>query len=96
MATYEVSIPNMNAAVGDVQQVATAISNLLNELNADCQTTLSTWTGDAQAQYHAAQAKWNAAAANMPTAIQTGAQTLSSIADGYARAEQAGMNTFGG
>lgn len=96
MGTYEVSIFHMNEAVEDAQQAAKAIQSLLDQLEAECSASLSTWTGDAQAQYHTAREKWHAAAENMPTAIQAGAQTLSNIAEGYVRAEQAGTNAFAG
>ena len=96
MSTYSVSMQSMNSAIDQAAQIGSSIQNLLQELETDCQRTLATWTGEAQSQYAIDKQRWDAAAANMPTAINSAHTTLTNILTEYGVAEQTATQTFGG
>jgi WXG100 family type VII secretion target len=96
VSTYTVSMQSMNSAIDQAAQIGSNIQSLLQELESDCQRTLATWTGDAQTQYAVDKQKWDAAAANMPVAINTAHTTLTNIMTEYGVAEQTATQTFGG
>jgi WXG100 family type VII secretion target len=87
---------SMNSAIDQAAQIGSNIQSLLQELEADCQRTLATWTGDAQTQYAINKQRWDAAAANMPVAINSAHTALTNIMTEYGVAEQTATQTFGG
>ena len=87
---------SMNSAIDQAAQIGSNIQNLLQQLETDCQRTLATWTGDAQSQYAIDKQRWDAAAANMPAAINSAHTTLTNILTEYGIAENQAASTFGG
>jgi WXG100 family type VII secretion target len=96
VTTYSVSMQSMDNAIEQAGQIGSNIQNLLQELETSCQRTLATWTGAAQSQYAIDKQRWDAAAANMPAAINSAQTTLTNILSTYGSAEQSATQTFGG
>jgi 6 kDa early secretory antigenic target len=60
-----VDLSTVASAEDEFEQVLHALEDQLNQLDGQLRTSLSEWTGEAQAAYHAAHAKWRAAADDM-------------------------------
>jgi ESAT-6 family protein len=59
----------MASAEQDFLAIFSAVTSTLDELQRQLQSSLSLWTGDAQAAYHTAKAQWDAAAAHMASVL---------------------------
>jgi WXG100 family type VII secretion target len=55
----------VTSAEDEFQQVLDALRARLEQLDGELRTSLSEWTGDAQAAYQVAHAQWRAAADDM-------------------------------
>ena len=57
------------AAEDEFLQVLQALQGQLDKLDAELQASLSQWSGEAQAAYQAAHARWQAAASDMARSL---------------------------
>lgn len=94
MSTYSVSLQSLFAAIEAAQTLGSNITSTLSTLETDASSTLSTWTGAAQASYQTCKANWDNAAALIPGALAAATQTLETIAEQYDGAERAAIATF--
>lgn len=95
MATTYTADAAAAAAVGeDMQSASRSLQNIVDELNTTLKSNLADWDDDAKNAYNAAQAKWNAASANMWTQLNASEQALTSIMQGYTRATNSGVQVF--
>jgi WXG100 family type VII secretion target len=60
-----VDLSTVASAEDEFEQVLHALQGQLNQLDSELLMSLSEWTGEAQAAYHVAHAKWRAAADDM-------------------------------
>ena len=60
-----VDLSAVGSAEDEFEQVLHTLRDQLNQLDSELRMSLSEWTGEAQAAYHVAHAKWRAAADDM-------------------------------
>lgn len=60
-----VDLSTVASTEDEFEQVLHALQDQLNQLDNELRTSLSEWTGEAQAAYHVAHARWRAAADDM-------------------------------
>src|SRR5260370_37833430 len=60
-----VDLSTVASAEYEFQQALHALQGQLDQLDGELRTSLSQWTGEAQAAYQVAHAQWRAAAADM-------------------------------
>jgi 6 kDa early secretory antigenic target len=81
--SYSVKTAEVQRLSGDMISHANKISNALDGLESKVATLLGQWNGEAQANYHDAQKKWDKAAAEMQQILTTIGQKTSEIANTY-------------
>ena len=81
--SYSVKTAEVQRLSADMISHANKISNALDGLEAKVSTLLGQWSGEAQANYHDAQKKWDKAAAEMQQILTTIGQKTSEIANTY-------------
>ena len=64
-----VQFGSLSQAEADFASAYSSLQSTISTLEGQLNAHLAAWTGDAQAAYHAAQAKWNAAMADMATVL---------------------------
>ncbi|HET9897934.1 MAG TPA: WXG100 family type VII secretion target [Streptosporangiaceae bacterium] len=79
----------MQTAEGDFAATYQALQSTLTSLEAQLQSSLSEWTGEAQTAYYAAKKKWDAAAADMATVVSQLSQVVGVANENYMNAERA-------
>ena len=95
-SSYSVSLVALENAVTHAGQVGRNIGDLLTALEENVQHKLASWTGEAQKSYRECKARWDAAAAEIPSSLVVARATLEAIAEQYDRAEKAAIDTFFG
>lgn len=83
-----VSFGAMSTGAADYASVYQSLNSTLQTLQGELQSTLSTWTGEAQSAYYAAKAKWDAAAADMATVVNSLSNVVSTAGENYVTTEQ--------
>ena len=67
---------NIAAAAADIRATAGSMNALLDDLKQQLRPMVSTWEGDSASAYQTAQAKWDSAAAELNTILETIASTV--------------------
>ncbi len=78
----------MQTAEGDFASTYQALQGTLTSLEAQLQSSLNQWTGEAQTAYYAAKKKWDAAAADMATVVSQLGQVVGVANENYMNAER--------
>jgi early secretory antigenic target protein ESAT-6 len=81
---------------GEAEFVSTfqALQNTLTTLDAQLQSSLNRWTGEAQTAYYAAKKKWDGAAADMATVVSHLGQVVGVANENYVNAERTNMGMW--
>jgi WXG100 family type VII secretion target len=67
---------DIEAAAADIRATAGSMNALLDDLKQQLHPMVSTWEGDSASAYQTAQAKWDSAAAELNTILETIASTV--------------------
>jgi len=94
MSQYQFNFALADETRDNMAMVTNRIHSLLEDLNAEVQTSLANWESGARDEYNAAKLEWDAAAARMPAALGRAEVALASISDGYLRVEHYGMDLW--
>ncbi|MBV9207159.1 MAG: WXG100 family type VII secretion target [Actinobacteria bacterium] len=78
----------MQTAEAEFASAYQALHSTLSTLEAQLQSSLSQWTGEAQTAYYAAKKKWDAAAADMATVVSQLGQVVGVANENYGNAER--------
>jgi len=78
----------MQTAEADFASTYQTLQNTLTALEAQLQSSLNRWTGEAQTAYYAAKKKWDAAAADMATVVSQLGQVVGVANENYGNAER--------
>ena len=79
---------------GAMRQGVTDINNRLNQLEGELKLLQSDWTGDQQASYYAAKAKWDKAIQEMAALLTETEVAVGRSQDDYKLADQNGAARF--
>ncbi|MAS54377.1 WXG100 family type VII secretion target [Nocardioides sp.] len=79
---------------GAMKQGVTDINNRLNQLEGELKLLQSDWTGEQQASYHAAKAKWDKAIQEMAALLNETQLAVGQSQEDYLRADQNGAARF--
>jgi len=71
----------------DFASVYQALQNTLTTLESQLNASLNSWTGSAQQAYFAAKAKWDTAAADMASVVNSLSQVIGTANANYTQAE---------
>jgi 6 kDa early secretory antigenic target len=82
-----VNFGGMAQGEADFASVYQALQNTLTTLESQLNSSLSQWTGSAQQAYYAAKAKWDAAAADMATVVNSLSQVIGVANANYTQTE---------
>lgn len=82
-----VNFGGMTQGEADFASVYQALQNTLTTLESQLNSSLSQWTGSAQQAYYAAKAKWDAAAADMATVVNSLSQVIGVANANYTQTE---------
>ena len=94
MDGLRVNHAGLDTAAQDLYTAVKEIDDRMNRLESELAPLKSDWTGNAQASYHSAKAKWDAAIQEMRDLLdQTGRSVLQSNAE-YRAADQRGAASF--
>ncbi len=85
----------MQTAEADFAATYQALQGTLTTLEAQLQSSLNQWTGEAQTTYYAAKKKWDAAAADMATVVSALGQVVGVANENYMNAERANTSMWG-
>ena len=66
---------DIETAAADIRATAGSMNALLDDLKQQLRPMVSTWEGDSASAYQTAQAKWDSAAAELNTILETIAST---------------------
>lgn len=94
--TYALNFSEMDEAISAAKQRAQQIQSLLDEMNTNATSSLSSWTGDAQTAYAEAYNTCITVAYQMPETLESARSTLSSITTAYQTAETSVASSFSG
>lgn len=94
MTTYQVSLEQMDFVKGEMEAITQRIQQTLSDLDDGIKQNLSSWTGDAQAAYRTAQAKWDAAATKMTADLAAATASVGDIGDFYTGGEKYGVSLW--
>ena len=94
MTTYQVSLEQMDFVKGEMETITKQINQTLSDLDDGIKQNLSSWTGDAQAAYRAAQLKWDAAATKMTADLAAASASVGDIGDFYTSGEKYGVSLW--
>ena len=86
----------LDTAAQDLHTAVKEIDDRLNRLESELAPLRSDWTGNAQASYQAAKAKWDAAIQEMRDLLAQTSQTVQQSNADYKAADQRGAAAFGG
>lgn len=78
----------MQTAEAEFASTYQALHSTLTTLESQLQSSLNSWTGDAQTAYYAAKKKWDAAAADMATVVSQLGQVVGVANENYGNAER--------
>lgn len=67
---------DIETAAADIRATAGSMNALLDDLKQQLHPMVSTWEGDSATAYQTAQAKWDSAAAELNTILETIASTV--------------------
>jgi 6 kDa early secretory antigenic target len=91
-----VDLSTVASAEDEFEQVLHALEDQLNQLDGQLRTSLSEWTGEAQAAYHAAHAKWRAAADDMARVLAGLQRVLGTAHQNYHNARTTNVGIWRG
>ena len=77
-----------------LQSALNGLTSTVDQLQSQLGTNLADWTGPAQSAYHAAQAVWNTAMADMQMTISGLGQVVGTASANYSNAEQVNQSMF--
>lgn len=83
-------------AVSDTNTTAQQMNQQLDELKTYLGPLVSTWTGQAAADYQVLQNKWHTSAAHLTGILQQISTTLQNSHDNYQTAEQSNSHIWAG
>ena len=84
----------LNEVTDQLGQAVKQIDNRLNDLEKDLAPLQSEWSGEAQAAYHQAKAKWDQAIAEMQQLLNDTSNTVAQSNQDYQSADKRGANSF--
>ncbi|AWB81287.1 WXG100 family type VII secretion target [Corynebacterium yudongzhengii] len=76
MSQIKYQFGEIEAGSADIQNTSARIAGELDDLKRQLQPMIEAWEGDSAAAYQAAQAQWDAAAAELNTILSTISTTL--------------------
>jgi 6 kDa early secretory antigenic target len=82
-----VNFGGMAQGEADFASVYQTLQNTLTTLESQLNSSLSQWAGSAQQAYYAAKAKWDAAAADMATVVNSLSQVIGVANANYTQTE---------
>lgn len=82
-------------SANQVLQVAQRLQHSQSELEHKINTSLATWSGEAQTAYHALQKDWNRNAADLQNVLKQIATLMGTAADSYHATDAKAARTFG-
>ena len=86
----------LDTAAQDLYTAVKEIDDRMNRLENELAPLRSDWTGNAQASYHAAKARWDAAISEMRNLLDQTSQTVHQSNADYKAADQRGAAAFDG
>lgn len=92
--SYSVKTAEVQRLSGDMITHANKISNALDGLESKVSQLLGQWSGEAQANYHDAQKKWDKAAAEMQQILTTIGTKTAEIANTYDAGDKRSAGRF--
>jgi WXG100 family type VII secretion target len=99
MSNYRFNFQTAEYTLDGMHGINSQIKERLLQLEQMAERSLQDWTGDARKEYYAAKQRWNAAADEMTTHLESARVTLLNISDNYgtteARARQIWENSRG-
>lgn len=96
MDGLRVNHAGLDTAAQDLYTAVKEIDDRMNRLESELAPLKSDWTGNAQASYHAAKAKWDTAIQEMRNLLDQTSQTVMQSNAEYKAADQRGAAAFGG
>ena len=96
MTQYDFSFSAADATRDQMAAITLRMQAMLQELDNNVKGSLQQWTSAARDQYNISQAKWNAAANEMPKCLNRAELALNEISNGYLRVEHTGVNMWSG
>ncbi len=81
--------PGLQQGQSDFANIYSQLTNRVQDLEGQLRTNLSRWDGSAQQAYHAAQAQWNAAMADMATVLNQLSAVIGVAHENYTTTEAA-------
>jgi WXG100 family type VII secretion target len=94
MDGLRVNHAGLDTAAQDLYTAVKEIDDRMNRLESELAPLKSDWTGNAQASYHAAKAKWDAAIQEMRNLLDQTSQTVMQSNAEYKAADQRGAAAF--
>jgi WXG100 family type VII secretion target len=85
----------MEQGQADFQRTYASLSGVIDELESQLATNLAEWTGAAQQAFYEAHLTWNAAMANMQSALGQIGSAIGAASDNYQNAEKTIMSRWG-
>lgn len=85
----------MEQGQADFQRTYGALAGVIDELESQLATNLSEWTGAAQQAFHEAHMTWNAAMANMQSALGQIGSAIGVANENYQNAENSVLRRWG-
>jgi ESAT-6 family protein len=96
MSEIAVDFGQLQQAADDLQAAAQKIEGELNDLESKIQRLVSTWEGDAQEAYHAAQKEWDEEAARMQATAAKMGMAVNAANESFQAGEKKNAGRFGG
>jgi WXG100 family type VII secretion target len=94
MDGLRVNHAGLDTAAQDLYTAVKEIDDRMNRLESELAPLKSDWTGNAQASYHAAKAKWDTAIQEMRNLLDQTSQTVMQSNAEYKAADQRGAAAF--
>ncbi|MDA3625063.1 WXG100 family type VII secretion target [Saccharopolyspora oryzae] len=96
MSEINVNFAELQQASDDLQAAAQKIQGELDDLESKIQKLISTWEGEAQQSYHAAQQEWDKEAANMQETAAKMGMAVGAANEAFQAGEKKNAGRFGG
>ncbi|SCF40092.1 WXG100 family type VII secretion target [Micromonospora matsumotoense] len=88
MSNYRFDFNQADATLYDMGRINGRISDALDEMERNVESSLQDWSGDAQTTYRDAKIEWRRAATAMTVHLDQARNTLLAISDNYGTTEQ--------
>ncbi len=90
-----VNAASMQEGIASLQNAHKSLTDHLDTLESELQSSLAKWDGAAQAAYHQAKLEWDKAARHMQEVVQKMGSVLGQITENYDANERAIQSSWG-